>query len=89
MKMKMKLKVAAVVGTLALGIVGSASASKPPAYQGSAGSVQGTIQKGAAAPVAQGGTLPFTGADLGLFAIGGAGLMIAGYAITRRGRRQN
>jgi len=86
--MKMKIKIAAAVVGVALGVVGSASAAKPPAYQGNAGGVQGSVQNGASAPVASAGTLPFTGLDLGLFAAGGGALIVAGYAVTRRGRRQ-
>ena len=86
--MKTKIKLVGAVVAIALGLAGSAFASKPPAYQGSAGSVQGSVQGGVKA-ASPGGTLPFTGLDLGLFAAGGAGLVLAGYAVSRRGRRQN
>lgn len=72
---------------LALIFVGSALAgSKPPAYQGTAGNTQGTVQKGAQPSTGTTNTvgqLPFTGLDLGLFAAGGAALVAAGFSLRR------
>ena len=70
------------------------AASKPSAYKGKAGSVQGVVQKGAHAtkgtPVSigathNGGQLPFTGVDLAVFAAAAAGLVLVGYSLRRAG----
>lgn len=60
---------------------GPAFAQTEDAYNGLAGAQQGG--GGNAAATDTGGTLPFTGLELGLVAIAGAGLLGVGYAVRR------
>lgn len=69
---------------------GALAGGKPPAYQGTAGSTQGLVQKGATASPTTShtvGQLPFTGVDLAVFAAGAAALILAGLTFRRLGRR--
>ena len=60
---------------------GPAFAQTEDAYNGLAGAQQGGWGNAAAADT--GGSLPFTGLELGLVAIAGAGLLGVGYAVRR------
>jgi hypothetical protein len=60
---------------------GPAFAQTEDAYNGLAGAQQGGGGDEAAADT--GGSLPFTGLELGLVAIAGAGLLGVGYAVRR------
>lgn len=60
---------------------GPAFAQTEDAYNGLAGAQQGGGGNAAAADT--GGSLPFTGLELGLVAIAGAGLLGVGYAVRR------
>jgi hypothetical protein len=60
---------------------GPAFAQTEDAYNGLAGAQQGGGGDAAAADT--GGSLPFTGLELGLVAIAGAGLLGVGYAVRR------
>jgi len=68
------------VAILALA-AGPAFAQTEDAYNGLAGAQQGGGGNEAAADT--GGSLPFTGLELGLVAIAGAGLLGVGYAVRR------
>jgi hypothetical protein len=68
------------VAILALA-AGPAFAQTEDAYNGLAGAQQGGGGDAAAADT--GGSLPFTGLELGLVAIAGAGLLGVGYAVRR------
>jgi hypothetical protein len=61
---------------------GSASSAfaetAPPGYQGNAGGVQATVETG--------GTLPFTGLDLGLLIGGGLLMILVGVGLRRLSR---
>ena len=47
------------------------------------------MQKGAkSTPTKTVGSLPFTGMDLGIFAAGGAALILAGYSLNRASRKR-
>jgi len=87
-----RIVVATCVAVLALVLATGALAGKPPAYQGTAGSVQGLVQKGnQAAPAATKtvGQLPFTGLDLMVFAAGAGALIVAGFSFRRLGQRRS
>lgn len=78
----------AVLAMAAL-LVSSAAAKKPTGYNGIAGGTQGLVQKGATkTPTKTVGSLPFTGMDLGIFAAGGAALILAGYSLNRASRKR-
>ena len=78
----------AVLATAAL-LVSGAAAKKPPGYAGIAGGNEGLVQKGAKSPPTKTvGSLPFTGMDLGIFAAGGAALILAGYSLNRASRKR-
>jgi hypothetical protein len=89
--MTKKARAAVIVAVIAFVLVAAAGAfaKKPRAYEGKAGSTQGAVQGAVKHPVKPGGTLPFTGLDLGLFAAGGAALIVVGYQFTRLGRRRS
>jgi hypothetical protein len=89
MKTAMRGAAMTVAFVLALGTIAAASANKPPAYQGVAGATQGVVQGASKAPAASpSGSLPFTGANLAIFLVGGAALVVAGYSLNRRGKRR-
>jgi len=88
MTKKGRAAVIVTVVAFALLVTSSAFATKPPAYQGKAGSTQGAVEGAVQHTTKPGGTLPFTGLDLGLFAAGGAALIVVGYQLTRLGRRR-
>ena len=78
-----------VLATAAL-LVSGAAAKKPKGYNGIAGGTQGLVQKGAKSkPTKTVGSLPFTGMDLGIFAAGGAALILAGYSLNRASRKRS
>ena len=56
------------------------------AYQGLAGSQQGGGTNSVVTTSGSGGSLPFTGLELGLIAVAGAGLLGAGVAMRRASR---
>ncbi|HWE80620.1 MAG TPA: hypothetical protein VG265_03145 [Gaiellaceae bacterium] len=89
MKSAKRGTVAAAVLASAVIVTGGAAASKPKPYQGVAGATQGAVQNASAASPTSTptGSLPFTGADLGLFGAGGLALVVAGYTLNRRGKR--
>jgi hypothetical protein len=89
MTKKGRAAVIAVVAAFALLLVSSALATKPQGYQTKAGSTQGAVEGAVHRTVKPGGTLPFTGLDLGLFAAGGAALIIVGYQLSRMSRRRS
>jgi hypothetical protein len=62
---------------------GPAFAQTEDAYNGLAGAQQGGGGDNAAAAADTGGSLPFTGLELVLVAIAGAGLLGVGYAVRR------
>ena len=81
------MRIRALVGVLvAAAVTAPAILAAPGAglvgYGGQAGAIQG--QLGATA-----GTLPFTGYDLGLFALGAALLMAVGLVVRRAARASN
>jgi len=83
-----KVLIAISVVAISLTIAANAFAKKPKPYQGTAGATQSAVQRGVSATSTSGGTLPFTGVDLGLFAAGGAALLVVGYSMSRAGRRR-
>jgi hypothetical protein len=81
-----RLMVLSVTFVVALMLTTSAfAAAKPKAYQGQAGGVQGQV---AAKGTAVRGTLPFTGQDLALIAIGGTVLILGGAGFYRLSRNR-
>ena len=81
-----KLILSSVALVVALVLAGSAlAASKPRAYQGQGGGVQGQVAGGVHGTAVK-GTLPFTGQDLALIAIGGAVLILGGAGFYRLSR---
>jgi hypothetical protein len=86
---KLILHAAFVVAALIL--AGGALAAKPPAYQGTAGAVQGAVEKGAApaSSTATVGQLPFTGLDLALFTGASVAVVLAGFSFRRLGRKRS
>lgn len=81
--MKKALLVALVVVALA---VPAALASNGTSKTGYAGQAQ--VQEDVTKSEGGGGTLPFTGADLGLLVVGGGLFAAAGLAIRRAGRNR-
>jgi hypothetical protein len=78
----------AVLATATL-FVSGAAAKKPTGYNAIAGSTEGLVQKGTKSiPTKTVGSLPFTGMDLGIFAAGGAALILAGYSLNRASRKR-
>lgn len=74
---------------LALPAVGSAA--RPKAVQqgyAQVGGVAASVHRPAAAQVAAGSTLPFTGLDLGLAAAGGGALLLLGGALKKTAGRE-
>ena len=87
-KMNRIITFLAVLAMAAL-LVSSAAAKKPKGYNDIAGGTQGLVQKGATkTPTKTVGSLPFTGMDLGIFAAGGAALILAGYSLNRASRKR-
>jgi hypothetical protein len=85
-------RVVALALMLALTVTGVAAAKKPVPYQGVAGKTQALLASGgtpSSTPAPTVSTLPFTGIDLGLFAVGGLVLVAAGYSLNRRGRHRS
>jgi hypothetical protein len=82
-----RLIVSAAVIAAAFAFVGNAFAtSKPGAYQGTAGQVQGKVAKANTVHATTVGQLPFTGLDLAVFAGISLALMLAGVSVRRLGR---
>lgn len=82
------MRIRALVGVLVAAAVAAPALLAAPGaglvgYGGEAGAIQG--QLGATAQ----GTLPFTGYDLGLFALGAALLMAVGFVVRRAARASN
>lgn len=77
---------------VALALAGAALAGggqKSPGYQGPGESVQGEVQQGVAGATTSSGTLPFTGQDLTLLAVGGVALILVGTGFYRLSRRRS
>ena len=77
------LKTVLAVGIGSLVWASTAAAQQP--YLGNAGEVQG----GVGGQVSGGGSLPFTGFDLGALFVGGLLLLILGFALRRHGRQRS
>jgi hypothetical protein len=88
MKMKVIVVVVVLVAFFApLAVAGDKKGSTTYGY-GSNGGIQGTVQHGVSPTTKatkKGGTLPFTGVDLGIIAVGAVALILVGASLRRVG----
>jgi hypothetical protein len=86
---------AALVAVTLVGAIGAGTAYAATPASDNYGSVEGVVtggggpNGGVAGDVTGGGTLPFTGADLGLYASAGIGMIGAGLLLRRAGSRRS
>ena len=73
-----------VLVAVPLALAGNTSNSVVAGYGGNSGNVLAQVK-----PTSTGSTLPFTGLDLALFAVGGAALVAVGLGIRRAGRNHS
>jgi hypothetical protein len=87
--MKFALKIAALAAIAVLALSGVAVAADPAAtaYGGLANQQQGAVQGAADTQATSGGSLPFTGFEVGVALVAGLALLGTGMAVRRGARR--